>query len=256
MDGKIETRGLSKSFGDVRALDRLDLRVQPGEILGFLGPNGAGKSTTVKMLTGMIEPDSGWARICDIDVAADPVRAKRCLGYVPESGALYESLSAGEFLRMVGSLYGMRRRHAAGRIDRFLELFGMSEARDRLLGACSKGMKQKVLISAALLSNPQVLFLDEPLNGLDASAARVVKTLLRELAGRGRAILFCSHILDVIERVCTRVVIIHEGRKVAEGAPHRIAAERGVATLEDAFVELTGVRDTEHVAREMLEALQ
>ena len=256
MDGRIEAGGLSKSFGDVCAVDRLDLHVQPGEILGFLGPNGAGKSTTVKMLTGMIEPDSGQAKVCDIDVAADPVGAKRCLGYVPESGALYESLSAAEFLRMVGSLYGMRRRHAEQRIDRFLELFGMSEARDRLLGACSKGMKQKVLISAALLSNPQVLFLDEPLNGLDASAALVVKTLLRELAGRGRAILFCSHILDVIERICTRVVIIHEGRKVAEGAPGQIAAERGVATLEEAFVELTGVQDTERVARELLEALR
>lgn len=256
MDGKIEAGGLSKSFGEVRAVDRLDLQVQPGEILGFLGPNGAGKSTTVKMLTGMIEPDSGQARICGIDIAADPIGAKRRLGYVPESGALYESLSAAEFLGMVGSLYGMRPQHAEQRMDRFLELFGMSEARDRLLGACSKGMKQKVLISAALLSNPQVLLLDEPLNGLDASAALVVKTLLKELAGQGRAILFCSHILDVIERVCTRVVIIHEGRMLADGAPGQIAAERGVATLEDAFIELTGVRDTERVARELLVALQ
>ena len=141
-------------------------------------------------------------------------------------------------------------------MDRFLELFGMSEARDQRLGACSKGMKQKVFISAALLSNPQVLFLDEPLNGLDASAALVVKTLLKELAGQGRAVLFCSHILDVIERVCTRVVIIHGGRKLAEGAPEQIAAECGAATLEDAFVDLTGVRDTERVARELLVALQ
>ena len=256
MSGKIEAKGLSKSFGDLRAVDRLDLNVEPGEILGFLGPNGAGKSTTVKMLSGMIEPESGWARVCDIDIATDPIAAKRCLGYVPESGALYESLSAAEFLRMVGSLYGMRPQHAEQRMARFLELFGMSEARDRVLNSCSKGMKQKVLISAALLSNPQVLLLDEPLNGLDASAALVVKTLLKELAGRGRAILFCSHILDVIERVCTRVVIIHEGRKVAEGAPGQIAAERGVATLEDAFVALTGVRDTERVARELLVALQ
>ncbi len=256
MVGKIQAKGLSKSFGKVRAVDGLDLNVEPGEIVGFLGPNGAGKSTTVKMLTGMIEPDSGQARVCDIDVAADPVGAKRCLGYVPESGALYESLSPAKFLRMVGSLYGLRPRHAEQRKDRFLELFGMSEARDRLLGACSKGMKQKVLISAALLSNPQVLFLDEPLNGLDASAALVVKTLLKELAGQGRAILFCSHILDVIERVCTRVVIIHEGRKLAEGASEQIAAECGADTLENAFVELTGVRDTERVAREMLVALQ
>lgn len=256
MGAMIEARGLSKSYGELLAVDGLDLSVEAGEILGFLGPNGAGKTTTVKMLTGMIQPASGQARICGIDVSKDPVAAKQCLGYVPESGALYESLSAAEFLRMVGSLYGMRRADADRRADRFLELFGILDARDRLISGFSKGMKQKVLISAALLSNPQALFLDEPLNGLDPNAALVVKTLLRELADQGRAILFCSHILDVIERVCTRVVIIHEGRQVAGGAPEQIAAEHGVETLEDAFVQLTGVRDTEAVARELLVALQ
>lgn len=237
-------------------MDKLDVDVAPGEILGFLGPNGAGKTTTVKMLTGMIQPGSGRARICGIDVGEDPVAAKRCFGYVPESGALYESLTAAEYLRMVASLYGMQRRHADRRIDRLLELFGILEDRDRLIAGFSKGMKQKVLISAGLLSNPEALFLDEPLNGLDPNAALVVKTLLRELADQGRAILFCSHILDVIERVCTRVVIIHQGSKVAEGAPQRIAADQGVESLEDAFVELTGVRDTEDVARDLLVALQ
>ena len=256
MGAMIEARGLSKSYGELLAVDGLDLSVEAGEILGFLGPNGAGKTTTVKMLTGMIQPASGQARICGIDVRKDPVAAKQRLGYVPESGALYESLSAAEFLRMIGSLYGMRRGDADRRADRFLELFGILDARDRLISGFSKGMKQKVLISAALLSNPQALFLDEPLNGLDPNAALVVKTLLRELADQGRAILFCSHILDVIERVCTRVVIIHEGRQVAGGAPEQIAADHGVETLEDAFVQLTGVRDTEAVARELLVALQ
>ncbi len=256
MAAHIEAKGLSKSFGDLLAVDKLDLYVAPGEILGFLGPNGAGKTTAVKMLTGMIQPASGQGSVCGIDIAEDPVGAKRCFGYVPESGAIYESLTAAEYLRMVGSLYGMRRQHADQRIDRFLELFGILEARDRLISGFSKGMKQKVLISAALLSNPQALFLDEPLSGLDPNAALVVKTLLRELAERGRAILFCSHILDVIERVCTRVVIIHEGRQVAEGAPERIAAEHGAASLEEAFVKLTGVRDTEDVARDLLVALQ
>ena len=256
MAGMIEAQGLKKTFGDVVAVNDLSLRVEPGEILGFLGPNGAGKTTTVKMLTGMIQPGAGVARVCGIDVAEDPVGAKRCFGYVPESGALYESLTAGEFLRMVGSLYGMRRQHADQRIDRLLELFDVIEARDRLISGFSKGMKQKVLISAALLSNPQTLFLDEPLNGLDPNAALVVKTLLRELADQGRAILFCSHILDVIERVCTRVVIIHQGRQVAAGPTEQIAAQYGVNSLEEAFVQLTGVRDTEDVARDLLVALQ
>ena len=256
MAGTIEARGLKKAFGDMVAVNDLSLRVEPGEILGFLGPNGAGKTTTVKMLTGMIQPVAGVAKVCGIDVAEDPVGAKRCFGYVPESGALYESLTAGEFLRMVGSLYGMRRQHAGQRIDRLLELFDVLEARDRMISGFSKGMKQKVLICAALLSNPQALFLDEPLNGLDPNAALVVKTLLRELADQGRAILFCSHILDVIERVCTRVVIIHQGRQVAGGAPEQIAANYGVNSLEEAFVQLTGVRDTEDVARDLLVALQ
>ena len=256
MTGMIEARGLTKSFGRVFAVNKLDLRVEPGEILGFLGPNGAGKTTTVKMLTGMIQPGSGQASVCGIDVARDPVGAKRCFGYVPESGALYESLTGLEFLRMVASLYGLRRERADRRIDRFLELFGIFEAKDRLISDFSKGMKQKLLISSALLSNPQALFLDEPLNGLDPSAALVVKTLLREFAEQGRAILFCSHILDVIERVCTRVVIIHEGKQVADGAPEQIAAGCGVASLEEAFVHFTGVRDTQDVARDLLSALQ
>ena len=252
----IEARGLRKTFGDLIAVDRLDISVEPGEILGFLGPNGAGKTTTVKMLTGMIQPGSGEASVCGFNVAEDPLGAKRCIGYVPESGALYESLTAAEYLRMVGSLYGIGAKRADQRIDRFLELFGILEAKDRLISGFSKGMKQKVLISAALLSNPQALFLDEPLNGLDPNAALVVKTLLRELAGQGRAILFCSHILDVIERVCTRVVIIHEGRPVAEGRPEEIAVALGAENLEEAFVKLTGVRDTEDVARDLLVALQ
>ena len=252
----IEARGLRKTFGDLIAVDKLDISVQPGEILGFLGPNGAGKTTTVKMLTGMIQPGSGEANVCGFNVAEDPLGAKRRIGYVPESGALYESLTAAEYLRMVGSLYGIGAYRADQRIDRFLELFGILEAKDRLISGFSKGMKQKVLISAALLSNPQALFLDEPLNGLDPNAALVVKTLLRELAEQGRAILFCSHILDVIERVCTRVVIIHEGRQVAEGRPEEIAATQGAENLEEAFVKLTGVRDTEDVARDLLVALQ
>ena len=252
----IEARGLRKTFGNLIAVDKLDISVQPGEILGFLGPNGAGKTTTVKMLTGMIQPGSGEASVCGFKVGEDPLGAKRCIGYVPESGALYESLTAAEYLRMVGSLYDIGAKRADQRIDRFLELFGILEAKDRLISGFSKGMKQKVLISGALLSNPQALFLDEPLNGLDPNAALVVKTLLRELAEQGRAILFCSHILDVIERVCTRVVIIHEGRQVAEGGPEEIAAEQGAKNLEEAFVKLTGVRDTEDVARDLLVALQ
>ena len=231
------------------------MRVEPGEILGFLGPNGAGKSTTVKVLTGMIKPTSGVVRVAGFDVQQDPMEVKKRLGYVPEDGALYETLTAGEYLTMVANLRRIEGDYAERKITELLGIFDILEARDQLLAEHSKGMKQKVLISAALISNPEVLFLDEPLNGLDANAALVVKGLLRELASQGRTILFCSHILEVVERVCTRIVIIDKGRKIIEGSPERIVAETGAASLEDAFARLTGVRDAGDVTRDLLAAL-
>ena len=245
----IETEGLTRTFGATVAVKDLDLRVQPGEILGFLGPNGAGKSTTVKILTCMIKPTSGAARVAGFDVEQDPMEVKRRLGYVPEAGALYETLTAGEYLGMVANLRGMVGKQAETKINELLGLFGIIEARDQRLSEYSKGMKQKVLISAALISNPEVLFLDEPLNGLDANAALVMKQLLRELASQGRTI------LEVVERICTRIVIINEGRTIVDGTAAEIAARTGTSTLEAAFAELTGVRDAAEVTRDLLAAL-
>ncbi|WP_419861077.1 ABC transporter ATP-binding protein [Candidatus Palauibacter sp.] len=251
----IETRGLTRHFGATKAVEDLDFRVEPGEILGLLGPNGAGKTTTVKILTCMIKPTSGSASVAGFDVEKDPLEVKRRLGYVPEAGALYETLTAGEYLTMVANLRGIEGRRADRKINQLLELFEVLDARDRRLAGHSKGMRQKILISAALLDNPEVLFLDEPLNGIDANAALVVKQLLRELASQGRTILFCSHILEVVERICTRIVIVDKGRKIAEGAPERIAAETGTGGLEEAFARLTGVRDAGEVTRDLLKAL-
>ncbi len=251
----IETRQLTRTFGGTPAVQDLDLRVEPGEIPGFLGPNGAGKSTTVKVLTGMIKPTSGVARVAGFDVQQDPMEVKKRLGYVPEDGALYETLTAGEYLTMVANLRRIEGAYAEKKINELLGIFDILDARDQRLAEHSKGMKQKVLISAALIGNPEVLFLDEPLNGLDANAALVVKGLLRELASQGRTILFCSHVLEVVERVCTRIVIIDKGRKIIEGSPERIAAETGAATLEEAFARLTGVRDAGEVTRDLLAAL-
>lgn len=251
----IETRGLTRHFGATKAVEDLDLRVEPGEILGLLGPNGAGKTTTVKILTCMIKPTSGSASVAGFDVEQSPLEVKRRLGYVPEAGALYETLTAGEYLTMVANLRGIEGRRADRKINQLLDLFDVLDARDRRLAGHSKGMRQKILISAALLDNPEVLFLDEPLNGIDANAALVVKQLLRELASQGRTILFCSHILEVVERICTRIVIVDKGRKIAEGAPERIAAETGTDGLEEAFARLTGVRDAGEVTRDLLKAL-
>ena len=251
----IETQALTRHFGDKVAVDDLDLRVEPGEILGFLGPNGAGKSTTVRILTCMIKPTRGSAWVAGFDVVDEPMEVKRRLGYVPEAGVLYEALTAREYLTMVANLRAIEGEYAERKVGELLDLFGMLDALDKPLAEHSKGMKQKVLISAALMGNPEVLFLDEPLNGIDANAALVVKGLLRELASQGRTILFCSHILEVVERICTRIVIIDQGRKVAEGTAARIAAETGTETLEQAFAHLTGVRDAAEVTRGLLSAL-
>ena len=251
----IETTNLTRVFGTTVAVKDLDLRVEPGEILGFLGPNGAGKSTTVKILTCMIKPTNGSARVAGFDVQEDPMEVKRRLGYVPEAGALYETLTADEYLGMVAALRGIEAQQAHRRIGELLDLFDILAARNKRLAEFSKGMKQKVLISAALISNPEVLFLDEPLNGLDANAALVIKQLLRDLASQGRTILFCSHILEVVERICTRIVIINEGRTIMDGTAAEIAARTGTSTLEAAFAELTGVRDAAEVTRDLLAAL-
>lgn len=252
----IEASGLTKVFAGKAAVRDLDLRVRPGEILGFLGPNGAGKTTTVKMLTGMLKPTRGTARVAGFDVVAQPLEAKRRLGYVPESGALYETLTAGEYLEMVAALHHMDPARADARVGDLLGVFELSEARNKRLAEHSKGMKQKVLIIAALLDNPEVLFLDEPLNGIDANAAMAVKELLRRLAGQGKTILFCSHILEVVERICTRIVIINEGKTVAGGTTAEIAAETGTETLEEAFTRLTGGRDAGETSADLIAALE
>jgi ABC-2 type transport system ATP-binding protein len=252
----IETDNLTRHYGDRIALHPLTIKVAPGEILGFLGPNGAGKSTTVKLLTGMIKPTAGRARVAGFDVSHDPIEVKRRIGYVPESAALYESLTAREFLEVIGALYHESADSARQRIEELLDRFGLADAKDQRLSEFSKGMKQKVLIASALMHRPDVLFLDEPLTGLDANAALIVKELIRSLASQGRTIFFCSHVLEVVERVCSRIIIIDSGRAIADGTPTEIAERAGVRSLEDAFVALTGTRDTAQVTHELLEALE
>jgi ABC-2 type transport system ATP-binding protein len=252
----IDADDLWREYGTRVALHGLTLHVEAGEILGFLGPNGAGKSTTVKILTGMIKPDRGRAVVAGFDVARDPIEVKKRIGYVPESAALYESLSAREYLDLIASLHHLPAGPTRPRIEELLERFGLAHAIDQRLAEFSKGMKQKVLIVSALLHRPDVLFLDEPLTGLDASAALVVKELLRGLAAQGRTIFFCSHVLEVVERVCTRIVIINEGRMIADGTAADIAASAGATSLEEAFVALTGTRDAAQVTHDLLEALE
>ncbi len=252
----IRTERLSTSYGTKVAVDQLDLQVEPGEILGFLGPNGAGKSTTVKVLTGLIRPDYGRASICGFDVVTQPIEVKKRLGYVPETPALYDSLTADEYLEFVSCLHHLDPKTAATRRGELLELFGLSANAHQRLTEFSKGMRQKVVIAAGLIHRPDALILDEPLDGLDANAAMVVKELLKKLAAQGKTIMFSSHILEVVERMCTRIVIINNGRFVTSGTSAEIVAREQASTLEDAFSKLTGVRDVGQVTTDFLASLE
>jgi ABC-2 type transport system ATP-binding protein len=251
---------LTKIYGDANqanhnrlvAVDEVSLQIPSGQLVGYLGPNGAGKSTTVKMLTGTLAPTSGRAEIYGLDIQRDNIEVKRSIGYVPDSGAVYETLTGSEYLQMVGRLYGLDDALIGNRIAKFGDFFelGQETLRRKLLSAYSKGMRQKVVISAALIHNPRVIFFDEPLNGLDASTQLMFKTLIKNLAAEGKTIFYCSHILDVVERTCDRIVIIDHGRVVADGTLAELQASSGEGSLERIFNKLTAHTDLEERAEE------
>ncbi|MEY4546240.1 MAG: hypothetical protein RL685_2435 [Pseudomonadota bacterium] len=246
----ISVQGLSKSFGAQLAVDQLSFAVPAGQIVGFLGPNGAGKSTTLKMLTGMLAPSAGTATVCGFDLRREPLEVKRRVGFVPDSGAVFESLTGLEYLELIAALYGIPKQAALPRIQQFIAFFDLSFATltEKLLGAYSKGMRRKVVITAGLLHNPEVVFFDEPLDGLDANAAVGFKALIQTLAREGKTIVYSSHILDVVERVCDRVIIIDKGRLLLDGVPDELVRARGAGTLERLFTELTGGEELERRA--------
>ncbi|MBN2564198.1 MAG: ABC transporter ATP-binding protein [Candidatus Eisenbacteria bacterium] len=240
---------LTKVFGATEAVSGVSLRIPRGQICGYLGPNGAGKTTTVKMATGMLRPSSGRALIEGIDVEESPLKAKALIGVVPETGALYENLTPREYLTLIGHLYHLDGSEAAAKAETFLGLFGIADVSNRTMNSFSRGMKQKVLISAALLHNPSVLFLDEPLSGLDANTALVLKELLRELASQGKTIFYCSHVLEVVEKVCDRIVILNSGRVIADGNVDELKELTKAASLEGVFSELTSTGDLADVVK-------
>ena len=248
----ITLHSLTKCFGHQTAVDRLSLEIPAGQIVGLLGPNGAGKSTTLKMLTGMIVPTSGSATICGRDLLTDAAGVKRRVGFVPDSGAVFESLSGLEYLEMIAALYDIPPAAARTRIEQFLSFFdlGFDVLTHKLLGAYSKGMRRKVVITAALLHNPQVVFFDEPLDGLDANAAVGFKALIQMLAREGITIVYSSHVLDVVEKVCDRVLIIDKGRLLIDGGPEDLVRSHGAPSLERLFTHLTGGDDLERRAED------
>jgi len=237
----IETSDLTKRFGDVLAVDGLDLSIDRGEVYGFLGPNGSGKTTTMRMLTTLTRPTSGSARVMGIDVT-DRRELISVVGYLPEEPPLFDELTAREQLRHVAALHDVPREQADERIDRYLERFSLAEEADRRLEGFSTGMRKKVGLTATVLHEPPVLFLDEPTSGLDPRAARTVKDLIAELSGGETTVFLSTHILPVVDELADRVGVLHRGDLVAEGPPERLKqrAERGEAgSLEDVFLEVT-----------------
>ena len=238
----IELRDLTKRFGRFTAVDGLTLHVAPGEILGFLGPNGAGKTTTIRMMTGILEPTRGTAVIGGYDIRRQPLEAKRIFGFVPDRPFLYEQLTGGEFLRFVSGLYRLDESRGRTQRSRLLDLFELAEWKDQPVSGYSHGMKQRLIMAAALLPEPRVLIVDEPMVGLDPRGARVVKGIFRELAASGVSLFLSTHSLEAAAEMCHRIAVILRGRLVAEGTQEelgRAAACKG-GTLESIFLKLTG----------------
>jgi len=245
----IEVDQLTKRYGSMVAVDGLSFSVEAGEIFGFLGPNGAGKTTTIKMLTGLAQPSGGRARLAGFDIVRQPVLAKRTFGYVPDEPNVYGKLTALEFLTFVGDVYGMEAGKKYRRIQQLLELFDLKDQAAALLGGFSHGMKQKVMLCSALLHEPKIYFLDEPTVGLDPRSAKLLKTILRDIAAQGGAVFMSTHIMEIAQALCDRIAILDHGKIVALGTVHELRNLQGQETLEDVFLSVTGDDDEPRLAR-------
>lgn len=232
--------GLTKTFGQLRAVDNLNLRVHAGELFGFLGPNGAGKTTSIKMMTGLLRPTSGTAVIGGFDIQAEPLKAKAIFGYIPDNPFLYEKLTGREFLSFMADLYSVATDGRSRRIDDLLRLFELQDKGNELIQGYSRGMRQKIALAGALIHNPKVIFLDEPTVGLDPRSARLMKDILRRLCSEGTAVFVSTHILEIAERMCDRFAIVNRGNVIAMGTMEELRAHvEDKESLEDIFLDLT-----------------
>lgn len=251
----LELRSVSKRFSGIAAVDDVSFSVRAGEVTGYLGPNGSGKSTTMKMITGLIERSAGHIFFQGKPIEDDLISYKRRLGYVPEEPYLYTHLSGAEYLTMVAQLRDLPARQSAERIDGMLRLFSLHGDRHASISGYSKGMRQKVLLIAALMHNPQLILLDEPFSGLDVASSLVLRSLIQELAARGKVVLFSSHELDTVERISSRVVILHHGKLVAHDSIERLRSLMELPTLEKIFSQLAVEQDTERMAKEIADLI-
>jgi ABC-2 type transport system ATP-binding protein len=252
----LELRNVSKRFPGVLAVDDVSFQARAGEVTGYLGPNGSGKTTTMKMITGLIETTAGQIFFDGQPIQSDLIGFKKRMGYVPEEPHLYSHLSGLEYLIMVGQLRGLPARPTADRIDALLQLLTLHSNRHAPISSYSKGMQQKVLLSAALLHNPDLILLDEPFSGLDVPTSLVLREVIQELAARGKVVLFSSHELETVERVCSHVVILHHGKVVADDSIERLRTLMALPTLEEIFSQLAVEQDTTAVARQIADLIR
>jgi ABC-2 type transport system ATP-binding protein len=254
MNPVISIRNLQKNYGSKQVLKGISLDVYPGQVLGYIGPNGAGKSTTVKILCGLLPDYEGEVTIKGVNLKQQPLQVKQWMGYVPELAELYDVLTPVEFLEFTGSLYGLEAAVCRERIDRMLSAFGLTGQMNQRMDSFSKGMRQKVLLASGLLHNPDIIILDEPLSGLDANSVIIVKELISKLAKEGKTIFYCSHMMDVVEKVSDRIILIDEGRVIADGSFEELKQQQGNKSLEQIFAGLTAHDSLSQAADELMRA--
>lgn len=252
----LELQNLSRSYRGIPAIKDVSFSVAPGEIVGFLGPNGAGKSTTVKIITGLLRPNDGRVLFQGTDIHHDLEGFRAVFGYVPEEAHLYTHLSSLEYLQLVGRLRGMKEALIEVKAKRLLALLNLESWQYSTISSYSKGMKQRVLIAASLMHDPKLLIFDEPLSGLDVVSSRLFKDLLEELSAQGKAVLYISHVLEVVEQICNRVIVIAKGNIVADAPPAQLTKVMQLASLESVFAQLVQQQDTKVLARELVEVMQ
>jgi len=256
----ISIKNLQKSYkngGDnKKVLHGIDLEICPGQIIGYIGPNGAGKSTTVKILCGILTDFQGDVTVLGFDLKTDPIEIKRRIGYIPENAALYDTLTPMEYLEFVGELQGMAPSDIHNKSQKLLELFQMKSHANERMNTFSKGMKQKILIISGLIHNPQIIFMDEPLSGLDANSVIIVKKVLTQLAKEGKTIFYSSHIMDVVEKVSDRIILIDKGKVVADGSFQELNTNKDSESLEGLFTKLTGSYGHSETAEEIINVFE
>ena len=251
----LEAIALAKFYGSVPAVRDVTFRLEPGQVLGYLGPNGSGKSSTVKVLTGLLSPTRGQVLFEGKDIHSDLAAYRKRLGYVPEEANLYPFLTGQEYLEMVGSLREMRPKTMQAKISSLLELFSLFPHRHEPLGSYSKGMRQRILLIAALMDNPDVLILDEPLSGLDVTSVLIIKNLIQAFSTRGKAVFYCSHILEIVEKICSQLLILRKGQVTCYGATVEVRRQIGQSSLERIFLHLVEEKDVSQIANEIADVV-